>query len=115
MFALDHEDDDNLVGENYNNEYDDAYGISQDTKGIKEEHDKLSNKGNNMDSTLNELQEVMIEMSDSFDFKGATTILPQGEALEFQSSVKEQSEGTRINPLFQLKKCLESNDREALI
>ena len=115
MFALDHEDDDNLVGENYNNEDDDGYGISQDTKGIKEEHDKLSNKGNNMDSTLNELEEVMIEMSDSFDFKGATTILPQGGALEFQSSVKEQSEGTRINPLFQLKKCLESNDQEALI
>ena len=115
MFALDHEDDDNLVGENDNNENDDAYGISQDIEGIKKEHDKLSNKGNNMDSTLNEFQEVMIEMSDSFDFKGATTILPQSEPLEFQSSVREQSEGTRINPLFQLKKCLESNDREALI
>ena len=115
MFALDHEHDDNLVGENDNNEHDDSYGISPDTEGIKKEHDKLENEGNNMESTLNEFQEVMIEMSDSFDFKGATTTLPQGEPLKIQPPIRKQSEDTRINPLFQLKKCLESNDQEALI
>ena len=115
MFALDHEHDDNLVGENDNNENDDAHEISQDTEGIKKEYHKHPNEGNNMDITLNEFQEVMIEMSDSFDFKGATTILPQDAPLEFQPPIRKQSEETRINPLFQLKKRLESNNQEALV